>query len=384
MLRNVTNIICPTAKPPHHTRLWSAGLATLALFITAFPSFAASPQPQPQTPQPPQPPQSPNAVCPSGGQCFADVSVSSPFYAFVNRIYQQDLVSGYACGGVGEPCDTFSRPYYRPVANVTRSQMAKFIDNARRLPQIYIEATSSDAPIYVSNTVGYGVYGSSSGSFGVFGVSNSSGGVHGISTSGIGVSGTSYGTGVFGGTSSSASDDYGVWGSASAPAQAGHFSGNVQITGNLSKGGGSFKIDHPLDPANKYLYHSFVESPDMMNVYNGNVTTDEKGEATIQLPDYFEQLNKDFRYQLTVMGQFAQAIVSQKIMGNRFTIKTDKPNVEVSWQVTGIRQDPYANAHRIPVEEEKQGDEKGKYLHPTEWGQPESKGVEYERLQQMK
>src|SRR5262249_61136694 len=48
---------------------------------------------------------------------------------------------------------------------------------------------------------------------------------------------------------------------------AGMFFGDVSISGNLSKGGGSFKIDHPLDPENKYLYHSFVESPDMKNIH---------------------------------------------------------------------------------------------------------------------
>jgi hypothetical protein len=141
-------------------------------------------------------------------------------------------------------------------------------------------------------------------------------------------------------------------------------SGNVKITGNLSKGGGSFKIDHPLDPLNKFLYHSFVESPDMMNVYNGNVITDRQGRAVVVLPEYFQALNRDFRYQLTVIGQFAQAIVARKIANNRFVIRTSKPSVEVSWQVTGIRQDPYANVHRIPVEEEKQGSERGTYLHP--------------------
>ncbi|HZU27273.1 MAG TPA: hypothetical protein VFA04_17230, partial [Bryobacteraceae bacterium] len=121
----------------------------------------------------------------------------------------------------------------------------------------------------------------------------------------------------------------------------------------LSKGGGSFRIDHPLDPENKYLYHSFVESPDMMNVYNGNVITDRKGYATVTLPDYFEALNRDYRYQLTVIGVFAQAIVARKIEKNRFVIRTDKPDVEVSWQVTGIRHDAWANEHRIPVEEAK-------------------------------
>jgi hypothetical protein len=159
--------------------------------------------------------------------------------------------------------------------------------------------------------------------------------------------------------------------------------GNVAVTGNLSKGGGSFKIDHPLDPANKYLYHSFVESPDMMNIYNGNVTTDANGEATVTLPDYFEALNRDFRYQLTVIGQFAQAIVASKIQVNSFTIKTDKPSVEVSWQVTGIRKDSYANANRIPIEEDKPAVERGHYLHPAAFNQPEEKSVEWARHPEM-
>jgi hypothetical protein len=140
--------------------------------------------------------------------------------------------------------------------------------------------------------------------------------------------------------------------------------GNLKIVGNASKGGGSFKIDHPLDPANKYLYHSFVESPDMMNVYNGSVTTDKHGMAVVTLPDYFDALNKDFRYQLTAIGSFAQATVAKKIENNSFAIRTSKPGVEVSWQVTGIRQDPYANAHRVQVEEQKPPREQGHYLHP--------------------
>jgi hypothetical protein len=141
-------------------------------------------------------------------------------------------------------------------------------------------------------------------------------------------------------------------------------SGNANVSGTLTKGAGSFKIDHPLDPLNKYLYHSFVESPDMMNIYNGNVVTDKHGLATVILPPYFSALNRDFRYQLTVVGQFAEAIIAQKVADNRFVIRTDKPHVEVSWQVTGIRQDAYANAHRIPVEVDKPEHEQGHYLHP--------------------
>jgi hypothetical protein len=140
--------------------------------------------------------------------------------------------------------------------------------------------------------------------------------------------------------------------------------GNANVSGTLTKGAGSFKIDHPVDPLNKYLYHSFVESPDMMNIYNGNVITDKHGLETVILPQYFSALNRDFRYQLTVVGQFAQAIIARKVADNRFVIRTDKPLVEVSWQVTGIRQDAYANAHRIPVEVDKPQQEQGHYLHP--------------------
>ncbi len=156
----------------------------------------------------------------------------------------------------------------------------------------------------------------------------------------------------------------------------GFFAGNLNVTGKLTKGSGSFKIDHPLDPGNKYLSHSFVESPDMMNVYNGNVITDRHGFATVLLPDYFEALNGDFRYQLTVMGKFAQAIVAKEIANNRFIIQTSKPGVKVSWQVTGIRHDAYANAYRIPTEEDKPAAEQGYYLHPEVFGQPTSKSIQ--------
>lgn len=189
----------------------------------------------------------------------------------------------------------------------------------------------------------YGVYGKSNENYGVYGTSDLTGGrfdgilkgVHGLAT---GTSGINYG--VYGKTNSSSG-------------YAGYFEGNVKVTGTLSKGGGSFEIDHPLDPANKILRHSFVESPDMMNVYNGNIMTDANGIAEVILPDYFEALNSDFRYQLTVIGEFAQAIISDEIRDNRFTISTDKPNVKVSWQVTGIRKDPWAAENRIVVEEEK-------------------------------
>lgn len=199
----------------------------------------------------------------------------------------------------------------------------------------------------------------------ITGINNGTGrGLQGVSQNGIGVNGGGK-FGVNGITTSMDPDDAGVRGiSQFGIARAGDFHGDVRVTGMLTKGGGSFRIDHPLDPKNKFLSHSFVESPDMMNIYNGNITTGDRGEAVIEMPAYFDALNRDFRYQLTVIGQFAQAMVLEKIKGNRFKIKTDKPRVEVSWQVTGIRKDKFAEENRIQVESEKSNSERGTLQNP--------------------
>jgi hypothetical protein len=220
-------------------------------------------------------------------------------------------------------------------------------------------------------------------------------GVLAISTFGAGVIGkSSDGFGVIGTTDSTGPEAAGVLGNSSLDPTggiAGKFAGNVSIVtsvsqpgdlsveGMLSKGGGSFKIDHPLDPENKYLYHSFVESPDMKNIYDGNAVTDENGEAAVELPEYFEALNSDFRYQLTVIGTFAQAIVADEIKANRFVIRTSAPNVKVSWQVTGIRRDTWAARNRIKVEVEKPDRERGYFLHPKAFDQPEEKSIQWAR-----
>jgi FG-GAP-like repeat len=160
---------------------------------------------------------------------------------------------------------------------------------------------------------------------------------------------------------------------------AGSFLGNVSVLGTLSKSGGSFKIDHPLDPENKYLYHSFVESPDMMNVYNGNTVLDADGEAWVELPEWFEALNSDFRYQLTAIGAPALLWIADEIARHRFRIAGNVPGVRVSWQVTGVRQDAWAEANRIPVEEPKRPEDRGRYLHPEVWGLPPERGIEQAR-----
>lgn len=241
--------------------------------------------------------------------------------------------------------------------------------------RIQANVTGVNAALLGISPDGSGVVGTSSSGSGVLGESSDLIGVHGISTNFIGVRGfSSPGFGVVGQSTSGT----GVFGR-SISGFAGRFVGNVEVTGTLSKGGGSFKIDHPLDPENKFLYHSFVESPDMMNIYNGNVVTNENGEAVVELPEYFEALNRDFRYQLTVVGTFAQAIVGEKVKANRFTIKTNAPGVEVSWQVTGIRHDAWANRNRIPVEEVKPDLERGYYLYPEAFDQPPERSLEQAR-----
>ena len=168
-----------------------------------------------------------------------------------------------------------------------------------------------------------------------------------------------------------------VFAGGAATKYAGYFVGNVHATGILSKGGGAFKIDHPQDPENKFLVHSFVESPDMMNIYNGNATTDASGKAVVELPTYFQAENIDFKYQLTVIGQFAQAIIAEEVNDNKFVIMTDKPNVKVSWQVTGVRNDKFAQQNRIVPEVDKKPHEQGKYLNPELYGKPQTQGIGY-------
>src|SRR5215211_365602 len=158
----------------------------------------------------------------------------------------------------------------------------------------------------------------------------------------------------------------------------GYFQGSVNVVGTLFKSSGAFRIDNPIDPAHSYLQHSFVESPDMKNVYDGVVTTNGKGFGAVKLPAWFQALNRDFRYQLTVVGKAhwdAKAAVWDEIAHNRFTIRTDQANVKVSWQVTGIRHDPYANAHRIETVVLKLGKAEGRYVHPQLYGKPLSKSV---------
>lgn len=229
-----------------------------------------------------------------------------------------------------------------------------------------------------TNNATYGMRGLGT-AMGVQGIAQSSkvgGAVKGMEATGFCDGTFSMGVGGYGNNITGApTTAYGVVGNATGGTTnwSGFFVGDVNIGGNLTVvGTKSFRIDDPVDPANKYLYHSCVESNEMMNMYNGNVTTDASGVATVTLPGYFQALNKDFKYQLTVIGTFAQAIISKEVAGNTFEIKTSVPNVKVSWQVTGVRNDATAQARPMVAEVAKEAANKGKYLDAKAYGKPES------------
>jgi hypothetical protein len=237
-------------------------------------------------------------------------------------------------------------------------------------PGVWGRGTAGGSGVFGQSS-GYAVYGASTGGFGVYGTS-SNGGV--VGTGYVGVQGSANGT----------TDSQGVRGEdgangSGANAWAGVFVGRVLVAGTLSKSAGAFRIDHPLDPAHKYLSHSFVESPDMKNIYDGVVTLDGDGTAVVTLPAYFEALNMDFRYQLTCIGGYAPVYVAEEISANQFMIAGGTPGLKVSWQVTGTRHDPYANQNRIVVEEDKPAAEQGRYLYPAGYGQPSQKTVTFLR-----
>jgi len=233
---------------------------------------------------------------------------------------------------------------------------------------------------------GYGIGGLFEGGWrGVVGEVNTSGsssyrGVYGKASGGIG-----HNYGVFG-LAEDGYVNYGVYGEALGGDYnyAGWFVGDAFVTGTFWAGTKAFKIDHPLDPENKYLVHSCVESDDMMNIYNGNVTLDGRGEATVEMPDWFEALNQDFRYQLTPIGAPGPNLyVAEEIEGNRFRISGGEPGMKVSWLVTGVRHDALAVASRMVVEQDKPAHEVGKYMHPEAHGKPVTMGVNYHEEREL-
>jgi hypothetical protein len=202
------------------------------------------------------------------------------------------------------------------------------------------------------NSIAVAGYATGSNSGGVFGEGRI--GVLGVAT---GASGEGFRIGVFG-----SGGDF-----------AGYFDSTTIVLGTFAATTKQFRIDHPLDPANRYLQHASIESDRMLNIYMGTVTLDSAGQATVKLPDWFEILNKDFTYHLTQLSAGGQPYIGAKIKNGQFQIAGGQPGQEVSWLVSGVRQDAWAKANPLEVEKPKSGVEADTYLHPELYGQPKEK-----------
>ena len=217
---------------------------------------------------------------------------------------------------------------------------------------------------------GYGVRGfvtDPNGAIGVLGQAGISGGT-GVAVRGENVNANNGGNAIEGATNGSGAAIQGTG------TLAGRFNGNVQINGNLTVTGtkSGFQIDDPADPANRTLSHTPIETDAFTVQYSGNVTTGRDGRATVRLPAYATQLAGAWRYALTPIGRFGQAIVEREVRGGAFVVRTEHPRTKVSWTVTGTRQDPYARANPFRVIAEKARAVKGRYLHQEEYGKPAS------------
>jgi hypothetical protein len=248
---------------------------------------------------------------------------------------------------------------------------------------------------YNSNDgVTYGVYGRSDGRndnpsandpAGVYGLHSNASSTYGFggyfdsnASLGIGVAGD----GQYVGVRAYAVNGYGL-ASAVATGSAGYFDGDVEITGTLSKGGGSFLIDHPLDPENKLLRHNFVESPENLLIYRGTVKLDPHGEAVVEMPEYFEALTKENEASVHLTPEGKPFLTGYRWQADHtaFTAYGD-PNREVAWMVMADRDDPVIHQLARPVEEEKGPDNKvcdrGQLLYPEAYGYPETMGKGHE------
>ncbi|MCX7992839.1 MAG: hypothetical protein N2651_04125 [Fimbriimonadales bacterium] len=241
---------------------------------------------------------------------------------------------------------------------------------------VYGEARSSQGAgvfgvVTAGTGINQGVYGqaASNQGRGVFG--------HALSTTGLnyGVLGrteSAGGIGVGGLAVASTGTNYGVYGATNSPDGFGVYSQGDMGASGLK----SFRIDHPLRPETHYLYHYCTEAPEPLNAYSGVIPLDARGEAWIQLPDYFETINRDPRYTLTPIGApMPNLHVAVEIQGNRFKIAGGAPNQRVSWRVEAIRNDPYVRQRGFQAEREKPHSEQGKYLHPALYGQPAERAL---------
>jgi hypothetical protein len=262
---------------------------------------------------------------------------------------------------------------------------------------------------YSSSATGisYGIYGRSDSpdGFAVYGINNATSGlaigaqfestaVSGVALRAIATSTGNDSYGVIGrvfsqfgdavfGDAGPTSAGRGIWGVGPAAGEAGYFQGDVYVTDNFGVGGTkSFTIDHPHDPTNKFLSHFCIEGPEPYNFYRGTVTLDETGSAQVSLPDYFDAINIDFSYQLTAVGApMPDLHIGAPISDGKFLVSGGAPGKQVCWEVTARRNDPWVRDKGYQAERYKPEHERGTYIYPRGYGQPEELQKDYKRIQ---
>lgn len=314
--------------------------------------------------------------------------------------------SGYTYGGYFDNDSTEGTGVYAHVMATSGNTLGVFA-RTNSPDGISIAGTSSGIGVqgYCWGTSGIGVRGvaaqSTGTTNGVLGeaYSTSGRGVMGVASATTGStfggyfeSSSSSGYGVYRRNGATSGTIYGVRGYASTAA--GGYA--VYAAGDMGASGTkSFRIDHPVDPGNKYLLHYSAESPEVLNFYSGNVTLDERGEEVVELPDYFASINTDPRYTLTAVGapmpdlHVAEEISEEALAAGEqagpgmappicwFRIAGGVPGGKVSWRIEALRNDLRMRLHGAPVERDKTGPERGKYQHPEYYGQPAEMGMDY-------
>jgi hypothetical protein len=330
------------------------------------------------------------------------------------------LKSSHSADGVSIMTDnTYATGQYASIQASTASNYG--VVGGTPLPTSAIIGNSTGKAFGVSGQV----LSTATGEAGVFGNNLRTTGGHGVlgmgyngtvgqtnNQAGFGVFGVNFGTATTGNAVGTVGQGYvGVWGETDDGPASGVFGQNVSAStvdnnvgvwgigwvgvlgttndvatgygvyseGNLgSSGTKSFVIDHPLDPGNKILKHFSLESPEVLNLYRGNVLLDNNGEAVVTLPAYFDQININFSYQLTPIGAPAAGLyIKQEIKNGSFVIGGGIPNAKVSWSVYAERNDKFLQANPEAKKVEIMKKKPDTYLMPEIWGQPKSKGVFY-------
>jgi hypothetical protein len=207
-----------------------------------------------------------------------------------------------------------------------------------------------------SGTGAYGLAGATSGETnGVYGEARSTDGA-GVYGAAVANEGVNYG--VYGETLSLV-DGFGVY----------------SVGDSAATGLKLFQIDHPHDPANRMLNHFSAEGPEPYLVYRGTAILESNGTAVVQLPSYFQSINRDPHYQLTPIGAPASLYIAQEVVNNQFVIAGGQGGMKVSWTVTGIRNDPYVQRYGAAIESIKPASQRGRFLHPELYGQPRERAL---------